>query len=412
MSAGGETYLQQCASCHSLREPFGDGNPIPGTAYHDAYRLNTLRPGSYHADGQILSEVYVYGSFLQSKMYAKGVTCNDCHDPHSMELRAEGNAVCAQCHSEAGNPSFPTLVLKSYDDESHHFHEPGTEGAQCKSCHMIERDYMVVDGRRDHSFRIPRPDLSLETQSPNACNDCHDDQSPEWAAAALEEWYPESTHRNAHYGQTLAAARYGQADSADNLVALARYAELPGVVRASALDMLAGWSTPDLATLLEPLLQDEDPLIRAAAVSVQRGAPLQSRSARLAPLLADPSKLVRIAAAREFLAIPPSNMSARTLRDLNNAMQDWKSALDAKMDFPETQMVLGGIGLTTRQMDLALKAFGEAVELDPQLIQAWTMIIRIHNALGDKQMALQTVNSALEMNPDNADLIRMRAELL
>ena len=205
LSEGGEVLLQQCAGCHSRREPLDDGNPLPGTPFHDAYRLSTLREGSYHADGQILDEVYVYGSFLQSKMYAKGVTCSNCHEPHSAELRAEGNGVCTQCHSEAGNPGFSSLLQQKYDDPSHHFHEQGSKGAQCKSCHMIERTYMGIDGRRDHSFRIPRPDLSIETRAPNSCGDCHSDQSARWAAEAIERWYPDNTHRGPHFSQTIAA---------------------------------------------------------------------------------------------------------------------------------------------------------------------------------------------------------------
>jgi len=311
-----------------------------------------------------------------------------------------------------GNTGFPTLTLKSYDDPSHHFHELGTEGAQCKSCHMIERNYMVVDGRRDHSFRIPRPDLSVESRSPNACNDCHSDQSAAWAASIVEDWYPESTHRATHYGQTFAAAQNDPRGSVDDLVDLAGYDALPGIARASALNMLAPLSTPDIATRVAPLLEDEDPLIRAAAVAVQRGAPLQSRTDLLVPLLADPSKSVRIAVAREFLSLRVLDTPERISGDLNGAMQDWQNALDAKTDFPETQMVLAGIGLTTRRMDMALQAFGEAVELDPQLIQAWIMIVRIHSALGDNQAALKAVDSALEANPDSVDLNLIRAELL
>ncbi|MFC3119085.1 cytochrome c3 family protein [Jhaorihella thermophila] len=143
-TAGTEALIQQCAGCHSRREPLGDGNPLPGTAFSDAYRLVLLRPGLYHADGQILDEVYVYGSFLQSKMYARGVGCMNCHEPHSATLRAPDNTLCTQCHSPAGNPDFPTLPKRLYDDPAHHFHETGSPGAQCKSCHMIERTY----GRR------------------------------------------------------------------------------------------------------------------------------------------------------------------------------------------------------------------------------------------------------------------------
>ncbi|MEE4187820.1 MAG: multiheme c-type cytochrome [Roseobacter sp.] len=412
MSAGGEVYLQQCGSCHSRRGPFEDGNPLPGTAFHDAYRLSTLREGSYHADGQILDEVFVYGSFLQSRMYAQGVTCSNCHQPHTAELLVEGNGLCTQCHSTAGNTEFPTLSLKLYDDPSHHFHEVGSAGAQCKSCHMIERDYMVVDGRRDHSFRIPRPDLSTETRSPNACTDCHSDQTAEWAAEAIAQWYPDSDNRGRHFGQTIAAGRNDLTGSVDELAALAEYAALPGIVRATALEMLTSAGTAELATRLAPLLVDPDPMVRTAAVGIQRWAPINDRAERLVATLSDPVKSARIAAAREFLNIPTERMPQSMTRALGSAMRDWQGTLLATADYPETQIVLGGIGLTTRRMEAALQAFGEATELDPQRTDAWVIMVRIHAAMGNRDAALETVNRAIEVNPDAVELFLLRADLL
>lgn len=411
LSQGGDILIDQCAGCHSRREPFEGGSPLPGTPFHDAYRLSTLRDGQYHADGQILDEVYVYGSFLQSKMYANGVTCMNCHDPHSAGLRAEGNATCTQCHSPAGNPDFPSLPLAEYDDPSHHFHTAGSAGAECKSCHMIERDYMGVDGRRDHSFRIPRPDLSVETRSPNACTDCHADKPARWAAEAVAGWFPDSTKRGAHFAQNVAAARNDPARYTEGLIGMAEYRQLPGIVRATALEMLAQVSTPEIATRLEPLLNDPDPMVRANAISVQRGAPETERSARLVGLLADPVKAVRIAAARNFLGMRIARMPDKMTRDLNGAMAEWQHSLAAKADFPETQLVLAGIGLTTRRMDAALKAFGDAVEMDPQMVQAWVMMVRIHAALEDYDAARATADRAIAVNPDDIQLKLLRADL-
>ncbi|MGI9394740.1 MAG: cytochrome c3 family protein, partial [Boseongicola sp.] len=411
LSLGGDTLIDQCAGCHSRREPFEGGNPLPGTPFHDAYRLSTLREGLYHADGQILDEVYVYGSFLQSKMYENGVTCSNCHDPHSAELKAEGNAVCTQCHSPAGNPEFASLPLKSYDDPSHHHHESGSTGAQCKSCHMSERNFMVIDGRRDHSFRIPRPDLSLQTRSPNVCNDCHDEQSASWAASAVEQWYPDSDKRGPTFSQTFAAARNDLSDNIEGLVVIAEHTEFPAIVRATALEMLVSEANPQLATRLEPLLSDPDPLVRENAIGVQRGAPETERSARLVGLLADPVRSVRIAAVRNFLGMRIARMPDRMAQDLNTAMAEWQNSLLAKADFPETQLVLAGIGLTTRNMAAALQAFGEAVALDPQLTQAWVMMIRIHGALGDMDAALDTADQAIAANPDDVQLHLLKADL-
>ncbi|MEP2715140.1 multiheme c-type cytochrome [Pseudophaeobacter sp.] len=406
-----EREIQQCAGCHSRREPFEGGNPLPGTPFHDAYRLSTLRSGLYHPDGQIQDEVYVYGSFLQSKMYANGVTCSNCHNPHTAKLKIEGNGLCTQCHSPGGNPDFPSLTQKAYDDPSHSFHPTGSEGAQCKNCHMIERIYMGVDGRRDHSFRIPRPDLSVETRAPNACTDCHTEQTAKWAADTVADWFPDSQYRSPHFSQIIAGARNDLRGHAAGLVELAEYEELPALVRASALDMLIPLADAGLAARLEPLLSSPDPLVRVSAIALQRGAPETERSQRLVGLLGDPVKAVRIAAARGFLGMRIAYMPERMNRNLNQAMSEWQASLFVKADFPESQLVLGGIGLTTRRMDMALQAFGEAVELDPQLTQAWVMIVRIHDALGDRTAALEALDHAIELNPEDVQLNLMRADL-
>ena len=190
--------MEQCAGCHARREGFGNGNPLPGDAFADNYNLAMLRPGLYHADGQILDEVYVYGSFLQSKMSQKGVTCANCHDPHTAEVVAEGNAVCTQCHSPAGNPDFTSLQLADYENAEHTNHPEDTDAAQCVSCHMVDKFYMGTDPRRDHSFRVPRPDLSDVLETPNACTTCHTDQAAAWAADKIKAWFPDGQWQQPH----------------------------------------------------------------------------------------------------------------------------------------------------------------------------------------------------------------------
>ena len=280
-----ETEIQLCAGCHSRREPYLDGNPLPGTAFHDAYRLALLRDGLYHADGSILDEVYVYGSFLQSKMYAQGVRCTDCHDPHKAELKFDGNAICTQCHSPAGNSRFPSLRKAAYDDVAHHFHEPGSAGAQCASCHMIERDYMGIDGRRDHSFRIPRPDLSVAISTPNACTDCHADRDAAWAANEIALRFPDADRTDPGFAPIFSFGRSDPAGNLDALIGIAEHDAFPGIVRASALDLAARASSPATAERVAVLLEDGDPLVRAAAIPLQRGADAIERvqRARSAP---------------------------------------------------------------------------------------------------------------------------------
>jgi predicted CXXCH cytochrome family protein len=408
---GGARDAELCAGCHSRREPLSDGNPLPGTDYADAYNLSLLHPGLYHADGQILDEVYVYGSFLQSKMARSGVGCMNCHDPHAARLKAEGNAVCTQCHSPAGNPDFPTLQPAEYDTPDHTRHPMGSEGAQCKSCHMIERTYMGIDGRRDHSFRIPRPDLGAQTGGPDACTDCHSDRDQPWAAAQIEGWFPDPARRGPHYGQVLAAGRQAPDQAAGALVALAGDADQPGIVRATALAQLVAVSDPAIARATAGLLADPDPLIRAGAAGVQRGAEPEVRIDRLTPVLADPMLSVRIAAAREMLGTDPSRLSRSQRAVLDVAMADWQGSMAKRMDFPETHVVLGGIGLTLRDIDAARRAFGEAVRLDPQQPEIWTMLVRLAQATGDRDGAARVVDEALRYLPSDPGLLRLKSLL-
>lgn len=213
--------LEVCAGCHARRATIAPETGA-GTAFLDAHLPALLEPGLYHADGQIDGEVFEYGSFLQSRMYHAGVTCTDCHAPHSLTLRAEGNALCSQCHLPA-----------KFDVAEHHHHEPGSTGAQCVSCHMPAKTYMVVHERRDHSFRVPRPDLSATIGTPNTCNQCHADKTAAWAAQQVASWYPAGRQNRPHYGTALHAGRTGAAGAERLLDDLIADPDQPAIARAS-----------------------------------------------------------------------------------------------------------------------------------------------------------------------------------
>jgi hypothetical protein len=209
--------MDACAQCHARRSQIAEGFH-GGKRFLDHYRPALLEPGLYHPDGQQRDEVYVWGSFLQSRMHRMGVTCGDCHEPHGAKLRAEGNAVCAKCH-----------VPAKYDAPAHHFHQAG---ARCVDCHMPTENYMVVDPRRDHSFRVPRPDLSVSLGVPNACSACHADKGAKWAAAALVKRYGHRPEGFQRFAATLAEG------ASIDLAALAADVSQPEIARASALAAL------------------------------------------------------------------------------------------------------------------------------------------------------------------------------
>jgi tetratricopeptide (TPR) repeat protein len=407
-----ETEIQQCAACHARREPLGAASPLPGTPFHDAYNLGLLRDGLYHADGAILDEVFVYGSFLQSKMYAKGVRCSDCHDPHSAELKLEGNAVCTQCHSPAGNPRFPSLTKAAYDDPAHHFHEAGTPGAQCKSCHMIERVYMGVNGRRDHSFRVPRPDLSVKIGTPNACTDCHADKGADWAASAVKQWFPDGRSGTPHYGEALHAGRTNPSpETREKLMVLARETAKPAIVRATALDLLRRMVSADVLEKTKSLLADDSPLVRAAALRLFQAAPPERRVRAAAGLLDDRAQSVRIEAAKLLIGQPLAPLSGAQRRAAQGAMADYQRSLHARADYPETQMQMAGVAMTLRNFGAAQSALKEAVSMDPQLADAWITLARIEAALGRPGEAIETLKRAAATNPGNGAIFHLLGAL-
>ena len=233
--------IEICARCHSRRAQLQHYRP--GQPLADSYQVALLDEGLYYPDGQILDEVYVYGSFLQSRMHEQGVTCQNCHDSHSGKLLFAGNELCNQCH-----------LANTFDTPQHHFHESG-QGSNCVDCHMPARNYMVVDPRRDHSFRVPRPDLSLQLGTPNACNGCHGDRTVEWAADRVADWYGSERLSRPHYGYALHAGRVGQVDAERQLIAVAENQEVPAIARATAFSLLGQYLSPLSLSVLPPGLQ-------------------------------------------------------------------------------------------------------------------------------------------------------------
>lgn len=407
------TEIEVCASCHSRRSPLDADSPPAGSQFSDHHVLSLLRDGLYHADGQIDAEVYVFGSFLQSKMFASGVTCTNCHDPHSNDLVADGNAVCTQCHNPEGRDDFPSLVLGNYDSTDHHHHPIDSEGAQCVACHMPEKAYMIVDPRRDHSFRVPRPDLGAAIGAPDACTSCHVGQTQTWAAAQVEAWYPDGRWTQPHYGEVLFAGRndFG-AQSTELLLALAEDTQVAGIVRASAIELLGERLDQNIAPRLYPFLEDDDSLVRLATVNALRFAPDGVRGAVIAPMMLDPIRSVRLAAARNTVDIPTDGLSPEEVDVVNVARDDLRTALTATLDYPETQMQIGGIAMTLRSMAAADAAFKEAVSLDPNLIDAWMMRARIALASDDLAATDAVLAAALQHNPDSTLLLQSHGNVL
>jgi predicted CXXCH cytochrome family protein len=380
--------VEVCAQCHSRRSQLRDGHAA-GEPLLDSYRPALLEPGLYHADGQIEDEVYEVGSFLQSRMAAAGVTCSDCHEPHGAQLRADGNGVCAQCH-----------LASEYDRPEHHHHEVGTAGAACVSCHMRAETYMVVDTRRDHSFRVPRPDLSVKLASPNACNDCHDDQTSEWAAARVAEWNPGGRSTEPHYGEALAAGRSWAADARQRLLELLDDAEAPEIVRATALTLLATRRTASDTAVLAASLANGEPLLALAAIDASAGLPPERLAALLQPFLDDERLALRIAAARNLL---PARgvLSPQRRADLDAALEEFLAVQAFNGDRPEGLMGTAALAVARGDAAGAERLYREAIARHPAYAALYVNLADLYRQTGRAEDAEALLRQALAASPDD-----------
>ncbi len=394
--------IEVCAACHARRQSLTPRSRVAGQPFLDAFSPALLRPELYHADGQILDEVYVYGSFLQSRMHAKGVRCSDCHQPHGLGLKAEGNALCVQCHGPVGNPRFTSLKPGIFDAPSHHFHQPGEAGANCVDCHMPAKTYMVVDPRRDHSFRVPRPDLSADLGTPNACTGCHAGRSDDWAATAVARWYGPGRRREPHFGSALHAARVGAADAEASLVSLIVDRAQPGIARATALSLLPRYAGRESIRAYQAGLRDPDPLVRAAALRALSPFPPDQRLAAAEYLLTDPVGLVRIEAARTLASVPPRLMSAQQKTAFARAAEAFVGAQMATAEWPESQFNLGAFHADGGRVPEAGAAYREALRLDPSFVPAYMNMAELARLQGDEGGAEAILRDAIARQPDSA----------
>ena len=401
--------VELCAPCHSRRAELGDYNHTQPDLLSSSLP-SLLTEELYFADGQILEEVYVYGSFVQSKMYQRGVKCNDCHDVHSLKFHKEGNDLCLQCHRP-----------DQYDTRDHHFHKKKGElgepilardgrvlyevgeGAECFKCHMPGRNYMGIDYRNDHSIRIPRPDLSIALNTPNACRECHRGKSDKWSADYYRKWY--RTKQKFHYREVFTAGRKGIPGAQTELVRLAQGLLSPGIVRATALSLLRSYPNQDTLKAFERALMDPEPLVRYTAINDL--AQLNPRiSVRLiAPLLYDPVKAVRIQAAMTMSGLPHTQLNNREKKVFIAAVEEYKKAMEHAGDFAHGPFNLGNMYMNLGNQDLAEKNYKAATEIDQLFYPAKVNLAMLYNGLGKNEEAEAALKRAQEIDMNHFDYL-------
>jgi predicted CXXCH cytochrome family protein len=386
-----EREIGVCAQCHSRRGQFSNDYRA-GESLTDHYLPALLTDGLYYADGQQRDEVYNWGSFLSSRMYARGVTCSDCHDPHTQRLRADGNAVCAQCH-----------LASKYDSAEHHFHVTGGAGSACADCHMKTETYMVVDPRHDHSFRIPRPELSESFGVPNACNQCHTDRSSQWAAVEIRKHYPDPKSGFQDFAGAFAAADARDPRAAYPLLQVAANPAESAIARASALTRIARQPTREGMAVAMTALKDPSPMVRHAALEVLEQLPPLERKAAL-PLLSDQSRIVRMQAAHALAPLADDAMGAEARASFERASAEYVAAERFNADRPEHRSNLGGFFVMRGDYAAAEQEYRAALALDERFVPAWVNLADLKRTQGLESEAEAVLREGLALMESDAAL--------
>ncbi|AOA05535.1 tetratricopeptide repeat protein [Pseudomonas sp. TMW 2.1634] len=353
--------IETCARCHARRAPLGDGFTV-GKRLMDDYLPSVLTRELYALDGKIKDEVFEHGSFLQSKMFDKGVRCSNCHNPHSTELKAPGNGVCLQCHNPAGKAAIPGvdgkgLQAKNYDASDHHRHAEGQPGSQCVDCHMPGKFYMGNDFRHDHSFSLPNPVRAKALGTPDACLTCHQGKAGDRVTEQFKLWSAHDAPQAARYDDSLWLIRGGRPGAGQALYEQLRRSNLPAIQRATLLAELANYPSESALKLASKDLNHPAPQVRESAVrAVSAFLPPAERVALLSPLLSDSVRAVRIIAAR--------NLQGAARTGLGTNQGAWDKAIG---EYEAVQLSLAERAESNLNLAMLYQASGRNAEVEPKL---------------------------------------------
>ncbi|MFS1422969.1 tetratricopeptide repeat protein [Shewanella sp. 10N.286.48.B5] len=388
--------LATCGQCHSRRSQLTDSNDKAHDHidnFNDKYMLSNIDANLYYPDGQIYDEVFVLGSFKQSKMHMAGVVCSDCHNPHSNKLTAPVESICFQCH-----------LPSEYSAAKHSQHQQGSEADQCVSCHMPKTTYMQVDPRADHSFKVPRPDLSITLGTPNVCSQCHNDKSATWAAEAVIKQFPHSTIRQQPgYAEAFYQAATNDPDSSELLTKIALNPLQPAIIRASAFSRLANFPSQQSYRAMEQAVTDPSAQIRSTAISASAAFEFADRWRLIAPLLTDTAYAIRTEAAGA-LVTNWENMTSAQQKLLQPALTEYLEIQAYNADRGFSWLNRGNVYLAKRQFDKAEQAYKQAIVIEPILASSYANLADLYRQLGKEQASMAILKQGITNQPKAGSL--------
>jgi tetratricopeptide (TPR) repeat protein len=386
-----EQHNASCSPCHAKMSPITPSY-MPGDKYFDNYNLTTLEDRDFYPDGRDLGENYTLTGWMMNPCIQESeLHCVTCHTSSGRDRNKDNpNNSCTQCHSDI-----------AADMVAHTMHKP-EDGLTCLSCHTPKREFVGHFLRSDHSFRPPMPEATIKFGSPNACNQCHNDKTPEWANKIVKARpngnYQEETLK---WAQLIKEARDSEWKNVDKMFDFIDNSSTNEVVTNSFIRLLGNYPGEDKTEVLLRALNHSSELVRSSAAYGLQGYFSDEVKTALLEACQDEIRLVRIQAANALTAFPADELTAEQKVIFEKAEKEYVTSMTARLDNWSNHYNLGIYHQNKGNANEALKSYETAARLYPESLMPLINSSVLYSYLGNNAKAEDNLKKVIELDADN-----------
>ncbi|WP_321996661.1 ammonia-forming cytochrome c nitrite reductase subunit c552 [Draconibacterium orientale] len=380
-----------CAPCHAKMNPITPSF-MPGDKFFDNYNLTTLEDRDFYPDGRSLGENYTMTEWMMNPcIEMSDLHCVTCHTSSGRDRNRDNpNQACLNCHTN-----------RIKDMETHTGH-PEEVGLTCLSCHMPKREFVGRFLRSDHSFRPPMPEATIKFGSPNACNQCHKDKSPEWANQIVKARpngdYQEETLQ---WAQMIKEARDMNWENVEKMYEYIRNPETDEVVANSLIRLLGNFPSASKTEVLIDALNNKSELVRSSAAYGLGGIITEEVKYALLKACQDNIRLVRVQAANAILSFPQDQFTSEQRTIIADAEKEYVASMTSRLDSWSNHYNLGLYYQNKGEVSQSLSSYETAARLYPESVLPLINSSVLYSYVGNNEKAEQNLKKVLEFDPKN-----------
>lgn len=384
-----------CAPCHAKMTPITESY-MPGDNYFNNYDLTTLENPDFYPDGRDLGENYTYTSWEMSECAISGqMHCVTCHTSSGRyrfksDINAEANKACASCHAE-----------KAEFVDKHSHHPLNEQSPRCIDCHMPMTMFGHMN-RTDHSMRPPMPSATIKFGSPNACNMCHTDKTPQWADKEVRSWHKDDYQATTlEAGSLVQEARDRKWNRIDQMLQAITNNQYGDVFTNSLIRLLINFEGEKKIPVLIAASDHKSPLVRSSAVNGLLGNRSSEVKNTLLKAAQDSIRLVRLAAASSLSVFPRNEFNASELALVEKVNKEYENSLVTRPDSWSAHYNLGNHYQNMGQTDKALAAYETAMKVYPDAFMPLVNSSFLYSVSGNPAKSEELLKKALQLEPNN-----------